>query len=68
MGTLDVKGRGLVLSLMPHSVLKCAPRSATGLKQPRGLWHSTDNLRAEQLSLWHSAGKFYHEVGIPQFI
>jgi hypothetical protein len=67
-GNLQVKWQGLNFSLMPHSMLKCAPQSAMGLKQPRGLWHSADNLRANPLSLWHSAGKFYHGVGIPQFI
>jgi hypothetical protein len=53
---------------MPHSALKCALRSATGLKRPRGLWHSADNLSAEPLGLRPSAGKFYHRVGILQFI
>jgi hypothetical protein len=46
-GTLGVKwrgGGGLDFSLMPHSALKCAPRSAIGLKRLRGLCHSADNL------------------------
>jgi hypothetical protein len=65
---LDVKWRELEFSLLPSSALKCVPRNAKGLRRSRGLWRSAENLTAEPFGLWHSAVKFYHGVGIQQYI
>jgi hypothetical protein len=67
-GALNVKWWELEFSLLPSSTLKSLPRNAKGLRRLRGLWLSAENLTAEPFSLWNFAVKFYHGVGIPQYI